>query len=151
MSGLSNLNNNWYDGKEYQTYAFEYTPGSTGSVTWFVGNDKTWTLDGRAIGPNGNIGQRTIPMEPMAMVMNLGMATNFAQINKSITDYMPGIMRFDYIRVYQDPAHTSVTCDPEGYETTSYIRNHPKAYRDFNKTSWLVFWVPEVEQCANAD
>ncbi|KAF4210623.1 hypothetical protein CNMCM8980_005758 [Aspergillus fumigatiaffinis] len=136
MSGLTNLNNKWYNGSEYQVYAFEYTPGAQGEITWFVGADKTWTLDARAIGPNGNIGQRMIPLEPMAVVMNLGMAYNFAAINDTIRNYMPGIMRFDYIRIYQDPHNISVTCDPPGYETTEYISKHPKAYRNANTTTW---------------
>ncbi|KAF9893764.1 hypothetical protein FE257_009934 [Aspergillus nanangensis] len=136
MSGLTNLNNDWYNGSAYQVYAFEYTPGGDGEVTWFVGEDKTWTLDGRALGPNGNIGQRTIPMEPMSIVMNLGMAYSFAAINESIREYMPGVMRFDYIRIYQDPDQESVTCDPPGYETTDYIKKHPVAYGNFNKTTW---------------
>lgn len=136
MSGLTNLNNDWYNGTAYQSYAFEYAPGGDGSVTWFVGQDKTWTLDGRAIGPNGNVGQRTIPMEPLAIVMNLGMAESFAAINESIRSYMPGIMRFDYIRIYQDPNNVSVTCDPPGYETTEYIKQHPEAYNNMNKTRW---------------
>lgn len=136
MSGMSNLNNDWYDGKEYQVYAFEYTPGATGDVTWFVGEDKTWTLDGRAIGPNGNIGQRVIPMEPMAVIMNLGISESFAPINASIKNLMPGKMRFDYMRIYQDPDHVSVTCDPPGYETTEYIKKHPKAYQNANMTFW---------------
>jgi hypothetical protein len=63
LSGITNLNNNWYDGKGYQIYAFEYTPGAKGDVTWFVGSDRTWKLDARAIGPNGNIGQRLVPRE----------------------------------------------------------------------------------------
>ncbi|KAI9368592.1 beta-glucan synthesis-associated protein-domain-containing protein [Aspergillus egyptiacus] len=136
MSGLTNLNNNWYDGKEYQLYAFEYTPGADGDVTWFVGREKTWTLDGRAIGPNGNVGQRVIPLEPLAMVMNLGMAWNFAGIDDDITSYMPAYLRFDYIRIYQDPDEISVTCDPPGFETTEYIANHPVAYQNLNKTTW---------------
>ncbi|XHG02224.1 hypothetical protein AWENTII_005579 [Aspergillus wentii] len=136
MSGLTNLNNDWYDGNEYQVYAFEYSPGGDGSVTWFVGDDKTWTLDGRAIGPNGNVGQRVIPMEPLSIVMNLGMATSFAPINESIANLMPGFMRFDYIRIYQDPDNISVTCDPPGYETTDYIAKHGEAYNNVNKTTW---------------
>lgn len=138
MSGLTYLNNNWYNGKAYQTFAFEYTPGATGEVTWFVGQNKTWTLDGRAIGPNGNIGQRMIPLEPLALVMNLGMAESFAGINDTIHNYMPGVMRFDYVRIYQDPDNISVTCDPPGYETTSYIEKHPLAYNNPNKTTWYV-------------
>ncbi|KAL4779226.1 beta-1,6 glucan synthetase [Aspergillus varians] len=137
MSGVTNLNNKWYDGKEYQVYAFEYTPGATGNVTWFVGQDKTWTLDGRSIGPNGNVGQRMIPLEPLAIVMNLGMAYSFAPVDDVIIQHMPGYLRFDYIRIYQDPDHVSVTCDPPGYETTEYIADHPVAYNNINKTTWV--------------
>lgn len=139
MSGLSNLNNIWYDGKAYQIYAFEYTPGVTGNITWFIGQDKTWLLDGRAIGPNGNIGQRIIPEEPMSIIVNLGMATNFAPNDPLIETTIPGIMRVDYIRIYQDEGAVSVTCDPEGYETTLYISKHMKAYTNFNLTTWYVF------------
>ncbi|KAL4918181.1 beta-glucan synthesis-associated protein-domain-containing protein [Aspergillus aurantiobrunneus] len=137
MSGMTNLNNKWYNGKEYQLYAFEYTPGATGNVTWFVGQDKTWTLDGRSIGPNGNVGQRMIPLEPLAIVMNLGMAYSFAPVDDGIQEHMPAYMRFDYIRIYQDPDEISVTCDPPGYETTEYIADHPVAYQNVNKTSWI--------------
>ncbi|KAL4876052.1 beta-1,6 glucan synthetase [Aspergillus karnatakaensis] len=136
MSGLTNLNNKWYNGREYQSYAFEYTPGAAGNITWFVGSDKTWTLDGRSIGPNGNVGQRVIPLEPLAIVMNLGMAWSFAPINDGIEKHMPAYMRFDYIRIYQDPDDISVTCDPSGYETTEYIAKHPVAYQNVNKTTW---------------
>ncbi|KAJ5223784.1 hypothetical protein N7468_008326 [Penicillium chermesinum] len=136
MSGLTNLNSRWYNGTEYQVYAFEYEPGDKGQVTWFVGADKTWTLDARAIGPNGNIGQRLIPVEPMSMVMNLGMADNFAPQNKSIREYMPAYLRFDYVRIYQSPDEESITCDPPGYETTEYIEAHKNAYANHNLTTW---------------
>jgi beta-glucanase (GH16 family) len=138
MSGLSNLNSRWYNGTEYQIYAFEYAPGDKGNVTWFIGPDKTWTLDARAIGPNGNIGQRMIPLEPMSMVMNLGMADNFAPQNKSIREYMPAFLHVDYVRIYQDPDDVSVTCDPPGWETTEYIETHRKAYDNANLTTWYV-------------
>ncbi|KAJ5641120.1 hypothetical protein N7528_000745 [Penicillium herquei] len=136
MSGLTNLNHRWYNGTEYQIFAFEYNPGDKGNVTWFVGADKTWTLDARAIGPNGNIGQRVIPLEPMSLVMNLGMADNFAPQNHSIRHYMPAYLRVDFVRIYQDPDDVSVTCDPPGFETTQYIEDHKRAYENHNLTNW---------------
>lgn len=137
MSALTNLNNDWYDGKEYQVYAFEYTPGADGDVTWFVGQDKTWTVDGRSIGPNGNIGQRVIPVEPMAIVMNFGISNSFSALNLTgLGKLMPATMRIDYIRIYQDPDEVSITCDPPGYETTEYIAKHPEAYHNPNLTLW---------------
>lgn len=136
---MTTLNNNWYDGNEYQVYALEYTPGARGEVTWFVGDQKTWTLDARAIGPNGNIGQRVIPMEPMYTIMNFGMSESFANVEYTKLDkVLPAKMRVDYIRIYQPPDRISVTCDPEGYPTTEYIRNHPEAYNNPNLTLWYV-------------
>lgn len=138
LSGVTNLNNDWYNGKAYQTYAYEYEPGATGYTTWYVGKDKTWSLDARALGPNGNIGQRVIPTEPMAVVANLGMSNSFANLNMTgLSNYMPATMRFDYIRIYQGD-NDEFTCDPVGYPTTEYIATHPKSYLNKDKTQWLV-------------
>lgn len=137
LSGLTLLNNDWYNGKEYAEYSFYYTPGEKGDITWTVGGEPTWKLDARAIGPNGNIGQRAIPQEPMSMIMNFGMSTGFARLNLTgIASLLPATMRFDYVRIYQDEDETSITCDPPGYETTSYIQNHMDAYTNPNKTHW---------------
>lgn len=137
LSGVTNLNNNWYDGKAYQTYGFEYTPGDSGNVVWYVGQDKTWKMDAKAVGPNGNIGQRVIPKEPMALVMNYGMSMSFAALNLTgLAPLLPATMRFDYVRLYQDPNHQSVSCDPAGYETTGYIEKHLDSYTNPNFTRW---------------
>lgn len=137
ISGVTNLNNQWYEGKKYQTYGFEYEPGASGHVTWFVGNQKTWMLDGRAMGPNGNVGQRIVPEEPLAMIINFGMSNGFAMLNMSgLGPLMPATMRFDYVRIYQEEGAEMVTCDPPGWETTAYIAKHPMAYHDANLTLW---------------
>ena len=137
ISGLTNLNNDWYDGNAYQTYAFEYTPGANGYITWFVGKDATWTLDGRAMGPNGNIGQRVIPQEPMTMIMNFGMSNGFSAVNLTgLNPLFPATMRVDYFRIYQDEGAEMVTCDPPGYPTTKYIRDHPIPFYNPNLTLW---------------
>src|SRR5579862_9437477 len=139
LSGLTTLNNNWYDGNQYQIYSFEYTPGDTGDIVWYVGQDKTWKLDARAIGPNGNIGQRVMPEEPMSIVANFGMSSTFAAIDLAhLKQLFPSHMRFDYIRIYQKPGSESLTCDPPGYETTPYISSHADVYANPNITSWYV-------------
>lgn len=79
-----------------------------------------------------------IPLEPMSLVMNMGMADNFAPQNHTIREFMPALLRFDYVRIYQDPDDESVTCDPPGYETTKYIEQHRKAYDNANYTNWYV-------------
>ncbi|KAF2865346.1 beta-glucan synthesis-associated protein SKN1 [Massariosphaeria phaeospora] len=137
VSGLTNLNNNWYDGKQYQKFAFEYKTGDDGYITWYVGNDKTWTMDAKAMGPNGNIGKRVIPEEPLAVIANFGMSNSFAAIDwKGIVESLPATMRIDFIRIYQDEDKQILTCDPEGYPTTEYIKKHPDAYHNPNFTNW---------------
>ncbi|EME48613.1 glycoside hydrolase family 16 protein [Dothistroma septosporum NZE10] len=136
ISATTALNNDWYDGKGYQIYAFEYEPGADGYVTWYVGDQKTWKVTGNSVGPNGNIGQRVVPEEPMAIVANFGMSSSFAQINfTGLAPLMPATMRIDYIRIYQDE-DGEMTCDPQGYPTTDYIANHPEPYANINLTHW---------------
>lgn len=136
LSTVTNLNNDWYNGVGYQTYGFEYEPGSDGYVTWFVGDTQTWKVTGDAIGPNGNIGQRVMPEEPMAIIANFGMSNGFAALNLTgLGPLMPATMRFDYIRIYQDQ-NGQMTCDPTNYPTTSYIADHPEPYNNPNLTLW---------------
>ncbi|KAK4507031.1 hypothetical protein PRZ48_000765 [Zasmidium cellare] len=136
VSAVASLNNDWYDGNAYQIYAFEYEPGADGYITWYVGADKTWKVTGNAIGPNGNIGQRVIPEEPMAIIANFGMSTSFSTVNfTGIGPLLPATMRLDYIRIYQNEGD-ELTCDPQGYPTTEYIENHPEPYANVNLTQW---------------
>ena len=139
LSAITNLNNEWYNGQSYQSYGFEYEPGSEGYVAWYVGGEKTWKVTGQSIGPNGNIGQRVIPEEPMSIVANFGMSPSFVQLNlTALGPLIPATMRFDYIRIYQDQ-DGEMTCDPEGYPTTQYIQEHPAPYSNPNLTEWYVF------------
>ncbi|KAA8904171.1 beta-glucan synthesis-associated [Sphaerosporella brunnea] len=140
ISGVTMLNNNWYDGKQYQKYAFEYIPGKEdGEIAWFVGDFETFRMKGGAIGPNGNIDQRDVSREPMSIILNLGLSNSWTWIDW--TNLMPHLvegttMYIDYVRIYQKEGEESITCDPTGYPTTSYIKEHPKAYQNFNITSW---------------
>jgi beta-glucanase (GH16 family) len=65
VSTTTMLNNGWYDGKAYQRYAFEYVPGTTEDsfIAWTVAGQEMMKFDARAIGPNGNVGQRIISEE----------------------------------------------------------------------------------------
>ncbi|KAF1992532.1 glycoside hydrolase family 16 protein [Aulographum hederae CBS 113979] len=137
VSATTMLNKDWFDGKQYQKYAFEYQPGSNedGSIQWFVGDQMVFHLDGRAIGANGNVGPRQISQEPMAMVLNLGFSHNWVQIDFANLRF-PAVMRVDYVRWYQKEGQEMVTCDPPGYETTQYIEDHLVAYTNPNLTSW---------------
>jgi hypothetical protein len=73
------------------------------------------------------------------MVLNFGMSTGFSPLNLTgLAPLMPATMRFDYIRVYQDPNSELVTCDPPGWETTAYINDHYDVYTNPNVTRWYV-------------
>lgn len=69
----------------------------------------------------------------MSMILNLGISENWVAINWSAVS-VPAIMRIDYVRIYQREGEQSVTCDPPGFETTEYIKNHPEAYNNPNYT-----------------
>jgi beta-glucanase (GH16 family) len=137
VSTTTMLNNSWYDGEQYQKYAFEYAPGGDEDayIQWYVGEDEMMKFDARAIGPNGNVGQRLISEEPMSMVINLGISENWVNIDLASLRF-PTIMRIDYVRLYQKEGSELITCDPPGYETTEYIKDHPAAYNNPNYTHW---------------
>ena len=137
VSTTTTLNNSWYDGMQYQKYAFEYAPGAgeDAYIQWYVGDDEMMKFDARAIGPNGNVGQRLISEEPMSMVINLGISENWVNIDYAALHF-PTIMRIDYVRIYQKEGEELMTCDPPGYETTQYIKDHPAAYNNPNFTHW---------------
>jgi beta-glucanase (GH16 family) len=135
LSATTNLNRDWYDGKAYQKYAFEYVPGEgeQSYIAWYVGDQMTWMMDGRAIGPNGNIASRQISQEPMSLVLNLGLSNSWTYIDWARLVF-PTVMRVDYVRWYQKKGNRSVTCDPPGWETTEYIKQHMNAYTNPNFT-----------------
>lgn len=137
VSTTSMLNNNWYDGKEYQTYAYEYAPGDDENayIAWSIGGEEMMKFDARAVGPNGNINQRIISEEPMSIIMNLGFSNNWVDIDWPALVF-PTVMRIDYVRWYQKDGQQMVTCDPPGYETTEYIAKHPEPYNNPNLTHW---------------
>lgn len=137
ISGKTELNNKWYEGNQYQKYGFEYTPGTglDGQIAWFVGDDMSYMMNGNALGPNGNVDSRPISEEPMSIVLNVGISPAWTGIIFEELVF-PATMYVDYVRWYQPADETSVTCDPPGYETTEYIRNHPKAYNNINLTNW---------------
>jgi beta-glucanase (GH16 family) len=144
ISGTTLLNNQWYNGSKYQTYAFEYIPGtSTGKIAWFVGEDPSFIMDGRAIGPNGNVAAREVSQEPMSMVLNLGISGAWGEILMADLVF-PTIMHIDYVRIYQKAGQESITCDPPGYPTTEYIKNHPVAYMNPNLTVKIPFLSKDV-------
>jgi len=135
VSATTNLNKDWFDGNQYQRYSFEYVPGEgkDAFIAWKVGGQTMFMMDGRAIGPNGNIKSRQISEEPMSMILNLGISEAWTWIDWEHLSF-PAVMRVDYVRLYQKEGEEMVTCDPPGFETTEYIKKHKKAYTNMNLT-----------------
>ena len=136
ISGVTTLNHDWYDGVQYQRYAFEYRPGTSprSHISWFVGDEHSYRMTAQSIGPNGNIGQREISEEPMSIILNLGISDSWTWIDWPELTF-PTQMRIDYVRLYQEEGtENGLTCDPPGWETTEYIAQHPLAYDNPNLT-----------------
>lgn len=137
ISATTNLNKDWFDGKAYQRYSFEYQPGEgeDAFISWKVGDETMFMMDGRAIGPNGNIQARQVSEEPMSLILNLGISESWTWIDWEHMVF-PAVMRVDYVRLYQKEGEEMVTCDPPGFETTAYIKKHKRAYTNMNLTKW---------------
>lgn len=88
VSALSQVPGEGFQGSGRQmiTYGFEYwsdpkDPGS-GFVTWQVNGSTTARMGANAVGPDqgdggSGVGQRLIPVEPMSIVLNLGISRAF--------------------------------------------------------------------------
>ena len=152
VSAQTELNNKWYDGEEYQKYGFEYTPGtlSNAQITWFVGDEISFSMSGNAVGPNGNADTRPVSEEPMSIVLNVGFSTAWTGIQMDQLRF-PTTMYVDYVRIYQLEGQESITCDPPGYETTDYIKKHPDAYHNSNLTLWSETRYPWPKNKMNSD
>ncbi|KAJ6538483.1 beta-glucan synthesis-associated [Mycena vulgaris] len=131
-------------GKQMITYGFEYwsdpSKPDSGFVTWQVNGSATARMGASAVGPDqgadgSGVGQRLIPVEPMAIILNLGISKNWEQIDLDSMVF-PAEMLIDYVRVYQRDGETNVGCNPSDYPTSDYINNHYSAYTNPNVTQW---------------
>ncbi|KAJ7741112.1 beta-glucan synthesis-associated [Mycena metata] len=132
-------------GKVFVKYGFEYwsdpSDPSSGQVTWMVDGTPSAQMGAAVVGPDNQnstdagIGQRLIPVEPMSIIMNLGISHNWGNIDLS-TLVFPAEMLIDYVRVYQRDGETNIGCNPPDYPTSDYINNHLEAYSNPNITQW---------------
>jgi len=122
----------------YALYGFEYKPGFDDAyITWINDNNVAWTLmsAGFAADTNVEIGARPIPQEPMYILMNLGMSTNFGPVDVEHLPF-PVTMSVDWVRVYQRADSINYGCDPDEFPTQAYINEYIQAYTDPNLTTW---------------
>ncbi|CAK5276442.1 unnamed protein product [Mycena citricolor] len=121
----------------FAVHGFEYVPGFDNAyITWITDNKVTWTLNAAGVGanPQTQISARPIPTEPMYILINLGFSRNFAWLDERLS--FPGIMRVDWVRVYQHPDKINIGCDPPDRPTQDYINTYIEAYTNPNLTTW---------------
>lgn len=139
VSGATFLNASWYQLSEeraFQSYGVEWINSQEdGYISWYVGGEITYSMLAGALSPNGNVGWRQVSKEPMSMVMNLGISNSWVYVDWVDLKF-PAVFEIDYVRVYQPSGNISVTCDPDDYPTSDYIKAHPVAYQNSNATSW---------------
>ncbi|KAG2156292.1 glycoside hydrolase family 16 protein [Suillus clintonianus] len=139
-SAVTNTNQGCYEGETgcFSVYGFEYLPGfDKAYITWIANNEVSWTLNVAGMGPDPAVGisARPIPQEPMYIIMNLGMSTNFGPVDLEHLPF-PVHMRVDYIRVYQPSNARNIGCDPKAFPTADYINTYSEAYTNPNLTTW---------------
>ncbi|KAF7337424.1 GH16 domain-containing protein [Mycena sanguinolenta] len=140
-SALSNTNQDCYQlkGQCFSTYGFEYTPGYADAyISWITDDKLVWTMNGNMVGADTQteIGARQVPVEPMYVIMNLGLSESFGTIDFEHLTF-PAVMRIDWVRVYQDPDNVQVGCNPADYPTADYINEYMEAYTNPNLTTWV--------------
>ncbi|KAH8810563.1 beta-glucan synthesis-associated protein [Flagelloscypha sp. PMI_526] len=141
MSVVSKTNQNCYQlgGTScFAIYGVEYKRGFDDAyISWLNDGKIAWTMlaAGAGADPVAEISARPMPMEPMYLIMNLGMSENFGTVEYDKLVF-PAIMRVDYIRVYQPTDEINVGCDPSDFPTRAYIERFPEAYSNANLTTW---------------
>jgi len=123
----------------FSTYGFEYRPGyDEGYITWINNGKIAWTLNGAGMAADSRveISARPVPLEPMYILMNLGMSRNFGNVDLEHLTF-PAIMSVDWIRVYQPKNAINIGCDPPDFPTAAYIEQYIEAYTNPNLTTWV--------------
>ncbi|KII85737.1 glycoside hydrolase family 16 protein [Plicaturopsis crispa FD-325 SS-3] len=132
-------------GQVFTQFGFEYWEDPKNIDDTFI----TWQVDGKpsvrmgpgAVAPDpidsggSGVDQRLIPQEPMSIVFNLGISTNWQEIDLTTMEF-PAYMLVDYVRVYQRKGHTNVGCSPKDFPTEDYINAHSSVYNNPNITTW---------------
>ncbi|PWN32148.1 concanavalin A-like lectin/glucanase [Meira miltonrushii] len=140
-SGLITTDRDNYEdnGMKYASYGFEYKPGGTPDayVTWTKDSQPMWKMSTEAIGPNvqTEIGQRTVPPEPLYIILNLGMSSSFTYVDFDRLHF-PAKYYVDYVRIWQPEDEENIGCDPPDFPTFDYINKHWEAYNNPNLTIW---------------
>ncbi|KAJ7099618.1 beta-glucan synthesis-associated protein [Mycena crocata] len=122
----------------FGVFGFEYKPGFANAyISWISDGKLVWTLNqaGMAADTAVEISDRPVPQEPLYIIANLGMSTNFGTVDFEHLTF-PAVMRVDYVRVYQPKDAINIGCDPADFPTKDYINTYIDAYSNANYTTW---------------
>ncbi|KAJ7678230.1 glycoside hydrolase family 16 protein [Mycena polygramma] len=120
-------------------YGIEYKPGFDNAyISWINDNKIAWTIHqgGMAPDPQTQIDSRPVPQEPMYILANLGMSTNFGKVDTEHLTF-PTTLSLDYVRVYQYEDAINIGCDPPDFPTQQYIDTYIEAYTNPLLTTWV--------------
>ncbi|KAH9837169.1 beta-glucan synthesis-associated [Rhodofomes roseus] len=140
-SGVSNTVQTAWElgGGGYSIYGYQYEYGFDDAyITWVSSGVVSWSLKQSAVGPSDkvDIGQRLVSVEPMYIIINLGISEGFGGFVDVAHLVFPTTLRVDYVRVYQDPNNIKTSCDPPDAPTATYIKAYEPAYTNPNYTDW---------------
>lgn len=129
--------------KTFTTFGCEFEPDFSGSgkgkVTWYIDGKVSWSVTEAAIPAQKeiDIGQRLVPVEPMTIILNLGISKGFQSIQFDSLVF-PAVFSVDYVRVYQPNSYTQdkISCDPADYPTSAYISKHMDVYSNPQLLLW---------------
>ncbi|KAJ6550125.1 beta-glucan synthesis-associated [Mycena capillaripes] len=111
-------------------YGMEYKPGfGDAYISWISDEKLAWTVNAAGLEADlqTEIGARPVPQEPMYILANLGMSTNFGTVDLEHLTF-PTTMSLDYVRVYQYEDQINIGCDPPDFPTQEYINTYIEAY-----------------------
>ncbi|KAJ7363795.1 glycoside hydrolase family 16 protein [Mycena albidolilacea] len=123
----------------YSVYGMEYKPGfSDAYISWISDNKVAWTIQAAGLEKDLQTGvdARPVPQEPMYILANLGMSTNFGGVDTAHITF-PTVLSLDYVRVYQYEDAINIGCDPPDFPTSEYINTYLEAYTNPNLTTWV--------------
>ncbi|KAK0555415.1 beta-glucan synthesis-associated protein [Tilletia horrida] len=132
------------NGQRFVKYGVEYFPdwdgSGQGTITWYIDGLPTWTAKGSTLDPSPtmDVGRRIFPVEPLSIIMNLGISSAFQAIDwDPLTGVsFPAVMQFEYVRLYQESDKQKLSCDPADHPTSDYINNHLSLYYNPNLTEF---------------
>jgi hypothetical protein len=106
-------------------------------ITWISSGVVAWTIrqEGMAADTAVEISDRPVPQEPLYIIANLGMSTNFGDVDLEHLTF-PTVLTMDWVRVYQPSNAINIGCDPADFPTAAYIEKFRDAYYNTNLTTW---------------